>query len=346
MVALFLILTAFDANAKLFNSQSQIFKTEILSEQKDVVWGFDFLSRDKIVFTERKGKIKILNLKTKAVTELTPVPEVHAHGEGGLLDIRSAGSDKIFFSYAEPVKERATTTLASAVISGNKLIDFKKIFSANPPAEGHSHFGSRIEFDGNHYLYLSIGDRNLRPEVQNQHSDLGKILRFSLKDEKMQPEIWAYGFRNTQGLAFDSTGQLWSSDLGPEGGDEINIVEKGKNYGWPEVTYGREYSGLPIGSETKEGVTPPVVYWVPSISPSAVAFYTGDKLTGWKNNLFVCALSGQHLRRLVIRNNKVTAQEELMNLENERFRNVRTGPDGYLYYSTDSGILGRIVPAK
>jgi glucose/arabinose dehydrogenase len=156
--------------------------------------------------------------------------------------------------------------------------------------------------------------------------------------------MWSYGHRNPQGLAMAPDGTLWEAEMGPQGGDEINLIEKGKNYGWPDVTYGREYTGQPIGQKSKAGITEPVAYWAPSISPSAIGFYTGSTFPSWRGNLFVGTLSGQHLRRLKIENKKVTEQEELLKSEHLRVRNVRTGPDGYLYISTDSGLIARLTP--
>lgn len=343
-----LLLMAADlTTAKTFKSKLYEFKLETLSEQGDVVWGFDFLSPNEMIFTERSGKLKLLNLSTKKVTEISGVPAVHARGQGGLLDVRVFNGKKIFFTFSETQKNSlSATALASADIEGSSLKNYKKIFTASPSAGTNIHFGSRIEFDGGKkYLFVSSGERNERKQVQNKHSDLGKILRFSLSGVSTR-ELWTYGHRNPQGLAMAPDGSLWESEMGPQGGDEVNLIEKGNNYGWPDVTYGREYTGQPIGPKSKPGVTEPVAYWVPSISPSAICFYTGDQFPYWKGNLFVGTLSGQHLRRLKIENKKVTEQEELLVSENLRFRNVRTGPDGYLYVSTDSGLIARLVPAK
>lgn len=342
----YLLITVFSAEAKTFKSKLHEFKLEILSEQNDVVWGFDFLSPLEMIFTERSGKLKILNLSTKKVTELSGVPAVHARGQGGLLDVRVYEGKKIYFTFSEAQKNSlSATALASAEVEGSSLKNFKKLFTASPSAETNIHFGSRIEFDGKKYLFVSSGERNERKQVQNKDTDLGKILRFSLNGISTR-EVWSYGHRNPQGLTMAPDGTLWEAEMGPQGGDEINLIEKGKNYGWPDVTYGREYTGQPIGPKSKLGVTEPVVYWVPSISPSAIGFYTGNQFPSWNGNLFVGTLSGQHLRRLKIENKKVTEQEELLGSENLRVRNVRTGPDGYLYISTDSGLIARLTPVK
>jgi glucose/arabinose dehydrogenase len=223
------------------------------------------------------------------------------------------------------------------------LKDFKRVFSA-VPADSLYQAGSRIEFQGKRYLFLSTGEREERRKVQDPDTDFGKIYRFDLETGD-KPEMWAKGVRNPEGLVFDAEGNLWESELGPMGGDEINIIEKGNNYGWPIATYGLAYTGKVIGPPTAEGVTPPVVNWTPSISPSGIAFYYGDKFPRWNGNLFVCTLSGKHLRRLEVKNKKVVAQEVLLGNEDWRFRNVRTGPDGLLYVSTETKII-RLSPLK
>lgn len=341
--AFLLLLLPITAKPKTFKSRSHEFKFEILTEQKDVIWGFDFLSPDQIVFTERGGKLKILNLKNKSVIEISDIPKVWAKGQGGLLDVRVFEGQKIYFTFSEKQGSLAATALGYGEIEGSALKNYKKIFTASPTVDSDYHFGSRIEFDGKKYLYLSSGERGERKLVQNLDTDLGKILRFTLASSGKR-EIWSFGHRNPQGLAMDSSGNLWEAEMGPQGGDEINLIEKGKNYGWPDVTYGREYTGQPIGPATKPGVTEPVAYWVPSISPSAIGFYTGTKFSSWTGNMFICTLSGQHLRRIKIENKKVIDQEELLASEHLRFRNVRTGPDGYLYLSTDSGLIARLTP--
>ncbi|MCC2679639.1 MAG: hypothetical protein K0R29_2215, partial [Pseudobdellovibrio sp.] len=303
------------AAAKSFKSTHHEFKLETLAELHDVIWGFDFLDKDQMIFTERSGKMKILNLITKKVTVLSGVPKVYAEGQGGLLDVRVFEKNKIYFTYAEEQKgSLSSTVLASAEVGGSTLKNVKKLFTAAPSAETAIHYGSRIEFEGKKYLYVSSGERNERKQVQSKDTDLGKILRFTLEGPSVR-EMWSYGHRNPQGLAMAPDGTLWEAEMGPQGGDEINLIEKGKNYGWPDVTYGREYTGQPIGQKSKAGITEPVAHWAPSISPSAIGFYTGSIFPSWRGNLFVGTLSGQHLRRLKIENKKVTEQEELLKSE-------------------------------
>lgn len=337
-------------------AQKSPYKTEIVVSQEDVVWGFDFFKDGRIIFTERGGKLFTFNPKTKKVTQLQGVPKVYAVGQGGLLDVRvHPKNGYIYLTYSEPVGDEATTALARAKVEGNNLIEFKKIFSAVKPGDDDIHFGSRIEFDNKGHLFITIGDRNMRPLVQKLDAHIGKVIRLNedgsipkdnpyVNEKGALPEIYARGLRSPQGLMFrPGTDELWEAEMGPRGGDELNIIEAEKNYGWPDVTYGREYHGPKIGEKTKAGVEEPIVYWVPSISPSAMTFYTGDKMPEWKGNIFVGNLSGQHLRRLELSGKKVTKQEELFKDLDYRWRNLRTGPDGYLWFSTDEGKIGRIT---
>lgn len=336
------------------------YKFETLLQRESVVWGFDFLKGGRIVFSERAGILAIFDPKTKKVTELKGAPKVWAQGQGGLLDVRvhPSKTDVLFFTYSEPVGDKATTALATAKFSGSELSEFKKLFSAHQPNSNDIHFGSRIEFDGAGHLFITVGDRDNRKRAQELSYHQGKILRLNEdgsvpKDNPFasragaKPEIYSYGHRNPQGLArHPSTGELWEAEMGPRGGDEVNFVKPGANYGWPLVTYGREYWGPSIGVKSKPGIEEPIVYWAPSISPSAAAFYSGNAFPEWKGNLFLGTLSGMHLRRLVLDGKRVVRQETLLEKLGLRFRNVRTGPDGYLYLSTDDGKIARLVPNR
>jgi glucose/arabinose dehydrogenase len=355
-----LIVSAFAAE-KVYESEGQKFQVETLTQQSDVIWGFDFLSDGRMIFTERGGVIKILDPKTKAATPVKGAPSVWVHGQGGLLDIRvhPKNANKIYLTYSEPVGKNATTAFAEATLSGNELKDFKKLFSAHEPNNNDIHFGSRIEFDGNGHVFFSVGDRNERPHVQDLAYTTGKILRLNedgsvpndnpfVGQKNAKPEIWSLGHRSPQGLfRHPTTCELWMSEMGPRGGDELNLVKRGANYGWPVITYGREYYGPKIGEGTeKAGMEQPIVYWVPSISPSGTNFYSGDVFPKWKDNVFLGNLSSTHLRRVVLNGTKVQKQEELLGDLHWRIRNVRTGPEGYLYLSTDDGKISRLVPAK
>lgn len=345
---------------KVYESEGQKFQLQVLTNQKDVIWGFDFLSDGRILFTERSGALKVLDSKTGSVTPVSGLPKVWADGQGGLLDVRVHPSKKseIYFTYTEPVGDGATTALAKASLSGSQLAGVKKLFSAHKPSANEIHFGSRIEFDGKGHVFVSVGDRKERSHVQSLGYHTGKIMRINedgsvpkdnpfIKVKGARPEIWSLGHRNPQGLTrHPETGELWEAEMGPRGGDELNLIKAGKNYGWPVVTYGREYWGPKIGEGTsKPGMEDPVVYWVPSISPSGITFYNGDVFPKWKGNAFIGTLSGSHLRRLIFVNGRVIRRELLFKGLNLRFRNVRPGPDGLLYFSTDDGKIVRIKPA-
>ena len=251
------------------------------------------------------------------------------------------------------MEKGATTALASADLSGNSLKNFKKLLSADATNNNGQHFGSRIEFDGKGHVFVTVGDRGERDKAQSLTSHQGKVLRIkedgSLpKDNPFKtpslPEIWSLGHRSPQGLAMrPGSDELWLAEMGPRGGDEINLIQKEANYGWPEATYGSEYYGPKIGEKTIPGMKEPVVFWVPSISPSALAFYTGEKFPHWKGNIFLANLSGSHIRRLVLKDKEVVKQEVLLE-DMARFRNLRSGPDGFLYLSTDDGKIGRLIP--
>ena len=237
-------------------------------------------------------------------------------------------------------------------------MDLKKIFTGNNLDADGIHFGSRLEFDDKGYLFVSLGERNVRERSQQLSFHNGKIIRLKddgsiphdnpfSRDTNAKPEIWSYGHRNPQGLVRDpKTGDLWSTEMGPRGGDELNLIKAGANYGWPVITYGREYYGPKIGEGThKDGMEQPIAYWVPSISPSGMTIYHGEVFPKWKGNIFLGNLSGAHLRRLVLNDQKkVIHQEELLKSQNYRIRNVRSGPDGYRYISTDSGLIARLIP--
>lgn len=357
-------IVAFRSSGGAYESEGQPFSVEVIAQQEDVVWGFDFLPDGRIVFTERDGQLRILDPSTRSVQTVQGVPPVVQAGQGGLLDVRAHPDfDKngwIYLTYSEKVDAGMTTALGRGRLEGLELKDYRKLFSAREPNGNNIHFGSRIEFDGAGKLFISVGDRNERHKAQDLRYHNGKILRLNedgsvpsdnpfANNPDAKPEIWSYGHRNPQGLVrHPLTGELWESEFGPRGGDEINLIRPGANYGWPVITYGREYWGPKIGEGTeKPGMEQPVAYYVPSISPSGIGFYFGDAFPRWKGNLFVANLSGHHLRRLVMdADNKIVKQEELLNDLDVNFRQVRQGPEGFLYFSTDDGKIVRLVPVR
>lgn len=355
-----LTLLMFSLTACSQTPENTSFKAEtLLSQNEDeVIWGFDFMKDGTVVFTERSGALYTFDPKTKKATKISGTPKVYAVGQGGLLDVRVHPSNGyIYLTWSEPVGEnKSTTSFGRGKLSGDKLTEFKKLFTADFTNDEDIHYGSRIEFDGKGHVFVSIGERGQRMTVQKLDNHLGKMIRLKedgsvpkdnpyVGQKNAKPENWSLGLRSPQGLQMrPGTDELWLADMGPRGGDEINIMKPKANYGWPVITYGREYYGPRIGEGTsKEGMEQPIVYWVPSISPSGMAFYTGDKIPEWKGNVFFGLLSGEHVRRLELEGNKVIKQEELLKDLGWRFRQVRSGPDGYMWFSTDNGKLGRII---
>jgi len=352
LVAFFMIHICFsEASAESTAPAVSQYKHEILSEGHGVIWGFDFLPDGRIIFTERSGKVKIYNPKKTTITELPHDLKVFTSGQGGLLDIRVHPQFKenrwIYVTYAKPVevgkKREATTAVGRWEFIDDKLTKFTNIFEAKATNDNTIHFGSRIEFAPNNTIFVTVGDRDDRHKAQDRNVHNGKILKMTTEGNDV--EIWSLGHRNPQGLVLNATnGVLYSAEFGPRGGDELNKIEKNKNYGWPVITYGREYWGPKIGEGTKKiGMEQPLVHWVPAISPSAMTIYTGNKFKNWQGNIFLGCLSSAHIRRVVLKDDKVVEQEEILKNKMWRFRNLRSGPDGWLYFSTDNGHLGRLI---
>lgn len=329
MTYLFLILFSMSALAETYTH-------EVMLEQpaKDVIWGFDFLSDGKVIFTERNGNMYTFDPSSKKATPVTGEPEVHAAGQGGMLDIRvHPKNGYIYLTWSMPKgKKLSATALGRFKLKDNKITDFQKIFEASANANDY-HYGSRIEFlDGK--VFITSGERGDREAVQKMDNTFGKVMR--MNEDGSGPEIWSRGHRSPQGLALrPGTNELWEAEMGPQGGDEINLIKKDANYGWAVATYGEEYGGGKIADGSLKGIEAPVVYWVPSISPSAMTFWNGEI---WLGNL-----SGEHLRRLTLDGQKVTKQEKYLDKLGWRFRNVRPGPDKNLWFSTDEGRLGRLI---
>jgi glucose/arabinose dehydrogenase len=332
-------------------------------------WALAFLPDGRLVVTERAGRMRIVSKDGKLSRPLAGVPQVAARGQGGLhdvvLDRDYAQNSTIYFCFAEPASGGGRTALARAKLIDEgtpRLDDVKVIFHQEGPLSSGNHFGCRIvqAADGN--LFLTMGDHfTYRNEAQNLANHLGKIVRIRpdgsvppdnpfVNRTGAKPEIWSYGHRNSQGAAINpQTGKLWEHEHGPRGGDEINIPEAGKNYGWPVIGYGIDYDGTKIHASTqKAGMEQPIKYWVPSIAPSGMAFYTGDLFPVWRGSLFVGALAGQILVRLDVKGDSVGDEERLLRTLNERIRDVRMGPDGALWLATDNsaGRILRVAPAR
>jgi glucose/arabinose dehydrogenase len=351
------------------SSEKATFRVETLVSGLENPWAVAFLPDGRALITERPGRIRVLGKDGKLSQPVAGVPDVAAVGQGGLLDIVAspnfAKDSRIYFSYAEPRGIVNGTAVAFARLAGagdrTKLEDLTVIFRMEPGRGGGFHFGSRIAFapDGN--LFVTLGERNAMQPAQDLSGHLGKVVRIGpngevpkdnpfVGKEGVRPEIWSYGHRNPQGAAIrPETARLWVHEHGARGGDEINIPEAGRNYGWPVISYGRHYSGATIGEgASKPDMEQPVYYWDPSIAPSGMAFYTGDAFPQWKGNLFVGALALRHLQRLDLDGEKVVHTERLLEPMRERIRDVRQAPDGSLWVLTDSrnARLLRLAPAK
>ena len=334
-------------------STSSDYKATTLVDFGEVVWSFSFVNEKEVLVSLRSGSLYHVNIATKQKTKLSS-PKTEEHGQGGLLDVHYiADGGYVYVTYSEEHNGLYTTSLARGVLKGQTLQGLETLFSAKAYGEGGRHFGSRLLFkDG--FIFMTIGGRGERDLAQDLSHHHGTILRLTMdgkaapgnpyeNDAQALPEIWSFGHRNPQGIDIDPvSGEIYSIEFGPRGGDELNHIKKATNYGWPVITYGKEYWGPSIGETHKEGMEQPIKHWTPSISPSGMAFYTSDNIAAWKNNLFVAALGEEHLRRLEMQDGKVVAEEVLFADLGERIRHVRTGPDGWLYFATDSGKLMRV----
>ena len=331
-------------------------------------WAVEPLPGGDLLVTERPGRLRVISAQGEVGEPVAGLPAVDARGQGGLLDVvlsPSFESDRtIFWSYAEPRQGGNATSVARGVLSADRkrLDQVRVIFRALPVYDGDKHFGSRLAFGPDGMLYITIGERSdapMRPQAQQLDSHMGKTLRIHpdgtvpadnpfAGQAGARPEIWSQGHRNPQASAFDAGGRFWVVEHGTQGGDELNLVEKGKNYGWPLVAYGEEYAGTPIpGAVTaRDGTEQAVYYWDPVIAPSGAQFYSGTAFPAWQGSLFIGSLKEKRLVRLTLANNRVTGEEHLLVDRGQRVRDVRQGFDGALYLVTDEdrGELWRLAP--
>ena len=349
-------------------AQAALPKPEVLASGLANPWAIAPLPDQRWLLSERTGKLWLLNAQGAKQAELKGVPGVAFGGQGGLLDVvadsQFASNRRIYFCYSEPGQDRDTnsTALASARVAADErqLEDVKQIFSQRPKVKSSAHFGCRIAQARDGTLFLSLGDRYAyRDDAQKLDNHHGKLVRIATdgsvpKDNPfvgkpgVLPEIYSYGHRNSQGLTMGPDGQLWQHEHGPQGGDEVNRPQAGKNYGWPVITYGEEYGGGKIGEGTqKTGMEQPLHYWVPSIAPSGMAFVTSDRYgAGWKGSLLVGGLKSRSLAKLQVQDGRITGEQRLYESLGERIRDVRQGGDGLVYLLTDGpdGKLIRLVP--
>lgn len=350
-----------ESKVKAQDSQNLNYTTELIVPELYIPWGMTFLPDGSMLITEKTGEI--IHFKNGVKTNIENAPEVYVRGQGGLLDIKAHpnyeenGWIYITYSSQEGDGDGGNTALIRAKLSDNKLVEKQLLYKAEPNTKKGQHWGARIEFDDEGHLYFSVGDRGNRDEnPQDITRDGGKIYR--LHDDGSIPAdnpfvnksgaktaIFSYGHRNPQGMTKNPfTGKIWVNEHGPKGGDEINIIEKGKNYGWPVISYGVNYSGTKFTEITeKEGMEQPLFYWVPSIAPSGMSIVSSDKYPEWKGNVLVGALKFEYLERLVVENNKVTRREKLFEGIG-RLRNVIQAPDGFIYIAVEGKGIFKIVP--
>ena len=341
------------------------YQTRILTQALTSPWGITSLPDGRLLITEKAGTMRIVTSAGELSGPIQGLPQVNPAGQGGLLGLRIdpdfATNRLVYWVFSEPLPEGNVTTVAKGTLSADetRIEGATVLYRATPAYRGTAHYGGRIVFDQAGNLLISTGERAdlaTRPLAQSLTAGLGKIIRITKAGAPAsgnplagqtgsRPELYTYGHRNPQGLAIHPvTGELWQSEHGPRGGDEINRIQPGANYGWPTITYGLEYSGQRQGEgiQQREGMEQPVYYWDPVVSPSGMTFYSGNRIPEWQNNLFIGALSGMHIVRLVIENNRVVGEERLLTNEGQRFRDITQGTDGVLYAITDQGRLYRI----
>jgi aldose sugar dehydrogenase len=334
-----------------FSQTPELFEEKILINNMAAPWGFTFINSDEVLFTEKQGKVYHFTISTETLTEISGVPAVSQNGQGGLLDIalhpNFSNNNFVYLTYAVAATGGQTTALGRGTLVGNQLQNFTELFRALPIRNSGVHFGSRIVFDRDNFLYMSVGDRGVQDSAQSKSNHFGKVLRFNddgtvpasnplVGIPNTKPEIYCWGNRNIQGMAMNpATGEIYAHEHGPKGGDELNLIKPNTNYGWPAVTFGVNYDGTPISSDTTlPGMELPLTYWVPSIAPSGMTFLRN----GQPNNeadILIGALVGTHIHWLKMKDYKRVSSTRSMN-GYARFRDIRQAPDGKVYAMTES----------
>lgn len=357
---------AFKGQTRTYSTRTvSAFKGTVLTSTLSSPWGITALPNGKLLVTQKAGSMRIVTKEGVVGASISGIPAVNSAGQGGLLGIcidpMFETNRMVYWTFSESVSGGNITAVAKGRLSDDEtaMQSAEVIYRSNTPNNSTLHYGSRVVFDGSGNLFVSIGERSVletRPLAQSVSSSLGKVIRITTNGQPASgnpsfngsgalPELYSIGHRNPQGLAVHPvTGELWQGEHGPRGGDELNRVLAGKNYGWPVITYGIEYGGQAIGEpiQKKDGMEQPVYYWDPVISPSGMIFYKGNGVPEWTNNLFICSLSATHIVRLVIENNVVIAEERLLESEGQRFRDITQGSNGALYAITDAGRLYQI----
>lgn len=341
------------------------YEGKVISTDLKRPWGITTLPDGRLLITQKEGTMRIATTTGQLSETISGIPKVNDAGQGGLLGVRVdpqfATNRMVYWVFSENTPEGNLTAVAKGALSADekRIENATVIYRATPAYNGNLHYGGRILIDQSGNLIVSTGERSdlaTRPQAQDLNSALGKIVRITKEGQPAEgnpfagksgarPELYSWGHRNVQGLAFHpGTGDLWETEMGPRGGDELNLIQPGKNYGWPTITYGIEYSGQKVGAGITQqaGMEQPVYYWDPVLSPSGMTFYSDVQIPEWKNNVFIAGLNSNHIARLVISNNKVTGEERLLAGEGQRFRDITQGGDGALYAVTDEGRLYRI----
>jgi glucose/arabinose dehydrogenase len=345
------------------DQQDPRFRLEQVASGLGVPWGMAFLSPTRLLVSERSGGLRLIDLESLEMRRVDGLPSIVAEGQGGLLDVAVAPANAapgwIYFTYSKPVDGEATTALARARLDGERLVDWQDLLVADAVSGTRRHFGSRIAFDDEGHLFFGVGDRGERDPAQDNSNHIGTIMRLNLDgsippdnpfvgDRAARDEIWSFGHRNPQGLLFDSaTQRLWEIEHGPRGGDEINLILEGRNYGWPVVSHGQEYWGpVSVGEATsKPGMEDPRKVYIPSIAPGSLLLYRGEAFPDWRGDLFSGALKLRHLNRVSLSaDGQATAEERLLEDFGERIRALAESPEGWIYLSTDSGRILRMRP--
>ena len=347
-----------------YASEHHAYRAATVASGLEHPWGMAFLPNGDVLVTERPGRLRLVSDGALDSRPIAGVPAVRTGGQGGLLDVALhpdfEDNRLVYLSYSKPGPDGATTAVSRGRLEGHALTGVEEIFEAQAWSTSSVHFGSRLVFDDDGYLFVTVGERGRMQNAQDLSTHAGKVLRihddgrvpadnpFVGRNDAL-PEIWAYGIRSPQGLVQGADGRLWESEHGPRGGDEINVIRAGFNYGWPVITYGINYNGSPITDITERvGMEQPLHYWVPSIATSGIAFYTGDRFPQWRGDVFVGGLAGQQLARVRLDGRRVVESEALLEDFGRRIRDVRNGPDGFLYVLTDEseGALVRLEPAN
>ena len=364
LAALLAVSAPLSTAGEVEKTESGPVRIHIVARGLEHPWGLAFLPDGRMLVTERPGRLRIVDPDGSISPPLSGLPKIAARGQGGLLDVALhpgfEDNRLVYLTYSAQGRSGVGTEVARARLEGNALVATEVIFRATPKGRGGRHFGSRLVFHADGSLFVTLGDRGDRPRAQRLDDHAGSVIRIDDKGAVppnnpfvgrggVKPEIYSFGNRNVQGAAIHPvTGELWAHEHGPQGGDELNVIRAGVNYGWPEITYGVNYGiGTRIGEGTqKEGMAQPLHHWVPSIAPSGMAFYTADRFPEWRGNLFIGSLKFRQLVRLELRDEQVVHEERMLQDALGRIRDVRQGPDGYLYLLTDEadGVIARLEP--